>query len=317
MARKHPNHNETSLRRKNETSAVRHARRLRVRLQWAGVLLLCFVMLNSATAQTPEGPSSGPAPSTIPTPPEPPAAPDNVPANAAADFLSGGPEVWTSPEGMNSALQVMVMLTVLTLAPSIIIMTTSFIRIIVVLGLLRQSLGTQQLPPSQVLTALSLFITLLIMWPVWTDVYNNAIEPYTNPATEMTLEEAWDAGTQPVAKFMASQINASGNSDSVWLFYKYAPKNTSPPQTYEDVPLQVLVPAFMLSELKTAFLIGFQIYLPFVIIDIVVASIAISMGMMMLPPVLISLPFKIMLFVLVDGWRLIVGMLLDSFAPYS
>src|SRR5690606_8969535 len=132
-----------------------------------------------------------------------------------------------------------------------------------------------------------------------------------------SLEEAWNAGVRPVRQFMSRQIEIAGNSDDIWLFYEYLPAETPTPQTYDDVPLTVLLPAFMLSELKTAFLIGFQIYLPFLILDLVISSVTISMGMMMLPPVMVSLPFKLILFVLVDGWRLVVGMLLESFAPYG
>jgi flagellar biosynthesis protein FliP len=242
-----------------------------------------------------------------------------VPAgsNPIIDTLSGGPKVWTSPEGLVPTLQVMLLLTVLSLAPAILLMTTSFVRIIVVLGLLRQALGTQQLPPSQVITSIAMFMTLLIMTPVWKDVYDNSIKPYSQPDTEMSLEEAWDAGVKPIRRFMSRQIEMANNSDDIWLFYQYMPKDTATPQTYDEVPLQVLLPAYMLSELKTAFLIGFQIYLPFLILDVVISSVTISMGMMMLPPVMISLPFKLMLFVLVDGWNLVVGMLLESFAPYS
>jgi flagellar biosynthetic protein FliP len=233
------------------------------------------------------------------------------------DFLMSGPEMWTSPQGLTSALQVMLLLTVLSLAPAVLLMTTSFVRIIVVLGLLRQALGTQQLPPSQVITSLSLFMTLLIMTPVWKEVYDSAISPYTDPRSAMTLDEAWQRGAFPIKRFMARQINAAGNTDDIHLFYRYLPRDTPAPKTFDDVPLQVLLPAYMLSELKIAFLIGFQIYLPFLILDIVVASVTISMGMLMLPPVMISLPFKLMLFVLVDGWRLVVGMLLESFGtPY-
>jgi flagellar biosynthetic protein FliP len=210
----------------------------------------------------------------------------------------------------------MLLLTVLSLAPAILLMTTSFVRIVVVLGLLRQALGTQQFPPSQVITSLSIFMTILIMAPVWKDVYDHAIGPYTDPASEMSMEEAWEEGCLPIRRFMSQQILAAGNTDDVYLFYKYLPADTPAPRTCDDVPLHVLLPAYMLSELKVAFLIGFQIYLPFLILDIVVASVTISMGMLMLPPVMISLPFKIMLFVLVDGWRLVVGMLLESFGSY-
>ncbi len=237
-----------------------------------------------------------------------------IPAQVQS-LLGEGPRQWTSPEGLSSALQVTLLLTVLSLAPAILLMTTSFVRIIVVLGLLRQALGTQQLPPSQVITSLAIFMTLLIMTPVWKDVYDHAIGPYTDPQSDMTMEEAWQAGSLPIKRFMARQIEAAGNTDDVHLFYRYLPPDTPAPKTFDDVPLPVLLPAYMLSELKIAFLIGFQIYLPFLILDIVVASVTISMGMLMLPPVMISFPFKLMLFVLVDGWRLVVGMLLESFGP--
>jgi flagellar biosynthetic protein FliP len=239
--------------------------------------------------------------------------------------LGGGPQQWTSPGGISSTLQVMLLLTVISLAPAILLMTTSFVRILVVMGLLRQALGTQQLPPSQVITSIALFMSALIMTPVWTKVYQVAIKPYSE--NRISLDEAWERGTQPVRKFMAEQIRRTDNDDDVHLFLKYLPSERDPktgelPNNYvyfnakpneRNVPLQALLPAFMLSELKTAFLIGFQIYLPFVVLDIVVASVTISMGMLMLPPVLISLPFKLLLFVLVDGWRLVVEMLLESF----
>ena len=233
------------------------------------------------------------------------------------DLVQGGPELWTSPKGMTSSLQVMLLLTVLSLAPAILMMTTSFVRIVVVLSLLRQALGTQQLPPNQVIVSLSLFLTFLLMTPVWNEVYQEAILPYTDSSAPISLDTAWDAGVRPVRRFMAQQIESGGNSEDVRLFYDYLPATSTDPQTYDDVPLQALLPAFILSELKTAFLIGFQIYLPFLILDIVVASVTISMGMLMLPPVMISLPFKLMLFVLVDGWHLVVGMLLESFAPFT
>jgi flagellar biosynthetic protein FliP len=236
----------------------------------------------------------------------------------------GGPADWTSPQGLASTLQVMLLLTVVSLAPAILLMTTSFVRIIVVLGLLRQALGTQQLPPSQVITSIALFMTLLLMAPVWKETYENGIQPYTS--SEIGLEEAFTRGVAPVRRFMAHQIQRTENDDDVYLFMQYMPAEADadtgdlPNYVYYDagegereVPLMALLPAFMLSELKTAFLIGFQIYLPFVILDIVVASVTISMGMLMLPPVLVSLPFKLLLFVLVDGWHLVVEMLLQSF----
>jgi flagellar biosynthetic protein FliP len=208
------------------------------------------------------------------------------------------------------------LLAVLSLAPAVMLMTTCFIRIAVVLGLLRQALGAQNLPPSQVMTSLSIFLTLLIMWPVWKQTYDKAIVPYTQKQG-ITMDEAWQRGAKPIRKFMSDQIDRCGNGTDVRLFCKYLPAGSLEPQNYDDVPLVGLVPAYMLSELKTAFLIGFQVYLPFVILDLVIASVTIGMGMLMLPPVLISLPFKLLLFVLVDGWHLVVQMLLESFQPLT
>lgn len=234
----------------------------------------------------------------------------------------GGPQDWTSPQGLASTLQVMLLLTVISLAPAILLMTTSFIRIIVVFGLMRQALGTQQLPPSQVITSISLFMTLLLMFPVWKKSYDEGIKPYTE--NRLAMDEAFNRSVEPIRRFMADQIVGAKNDDDVFLFLEYVEPESKdgkePDYVYYDpepgetvVPLVALIPAYMLSELKVAFLIGFQVYLPFVVIDLVVASVTISMGMLMLPPVLVSLPFKLLLFVLVDGWTLVVQMLLDSF----
>jgi flagellar biosynthetic protein FliP len=228
--------------------------------------------------------------------------------------LAGGPKAWTSPEGISSTLQTMLLLAVLSLAPAALLMTTCYVRIVVVLSLLRQAVGTQNLPPTQVITTLALFLTLLIMSPVWKQVYDEAVVPYTQH--KISAEQAWTTGVAPVRRFMSMQIERTRNTEDVWLFMSYLPNRVTP-QSYDDVPLQALLPAFMLSELKTAFLIGFQIYLPFLILDMVVASVMVSMGMLMVPPVLVSLPFKLLLFVLVDGWRLVVGMLLQSFQAFT
>ena len=176
------------------------------------------------------------------------------------DGLTAGPKGWTSPEGLSSTLQVMLLLAVLSLAPAALLMTTCFVRIVVVLSLLRQAIGTQNLPPTQVITTLALFLTLLIMTPVWKQVYDEAVVPYTQH--QIGAEQAWNAGVAPVRKFMSMQIENTQNTEDVWLFMSYLPHRATP-ASYDDVPLQALLPAFMLSELKTAFLIGFQIYLPF------------------------------------------------------
>lgn len=255
-----------------------------------------------------------------------PAPTESVQPADVSTLISGGPDKWTSPQGLTSALQITLLLTVLSLAPALLLMTTSFVRMLVVLALLRQAVGTQSLPPSQVLTSLALFMTLVVMGPTWGQMYSEGVRPYTaqeiNPATGQPFklmaqksgdpDEAWERSSRPLRQFMSRQIETAGNSDDIWLFYEYLPADTASPTSYDDVPLQVLLPAFMLSELKVAFLIGFQVYLPFLIVDLVVASVTISMGMLMVPPAMISLPMKLLLFVLVDGWRLIVGMLMES-----
>jgi flagellar biosynthetic protein FliP len=270
-------------------------RRIRIGSEW---VVITAVLLACAAPVLAQSPGLAP-PAEVPSPAPPPLPPLSDPL---AEALRGGPESWTSPQRLSSTLQVMLLLTVLSLAPAILLMTTSFVRIVVVLGLLRQALGTQQLPPSQVITALALFMTLVVMTPTWNEVYSASIRPYSRG--EITdPEEAWNAGVVPLEEFMARQIDLAGNRDDVWLFYDYLPdsqRRGQPPEFYHQVPLQALLPAFMLSELKVAFLIGFQIYLPFLILDLVVSSVTISMGMMMLPPVMISLPLAV-LFVLVDG----------------
>lgn len=274
-------------------------------------LLLALLSLLPASAAAQTGNRSNQSPGLGIVPPEPPPPPTN---DAVSEILKGGPKEWTSPERLSSSLQILLLLTVLSLAPAVLLMTTSFVRIIVVLGLLKQALGTQQLPPSQVLTTLALFMTLLVMTPTWSEVYTESIGPYTSGEIA-SPEEAFNAGVLPIKRFMSRQIDLAGNANDVWLFFDYLPESQRQkvPETYDEIPLQALLPAFMLSELKVAFLIGFQIYLPFLILDIVVSSVTISMGMMMLPPVMISLPLKLLLFVLVDGWNLVIGMLLASF----
>lgn len=217
-------------------------------------------------------------------------------------------------EGVAASIKILVLLTVLSLAPSILIMMTSFTRILVVLALLRQAMGTQQLPPGQVLTGLALIMTMLVMAPTWQKMKTDAVDPYLEG--QLAQAEAFDAGIAPLRDFMFRQISNSENEEHLWLFVEYArgPLPDGKTLAREEVRLSELIPAFVLSELRTAFVMGFKIYLPFLVIDMVIASILISMGMMMLPPVLISLPFKLLLFVLADGWGMVVGSLLSSFA---
>ena len=232
---------------------------------------------------------------------------------ATTDTFANTLSSWITPEQFDSTLQTVLLLGAVSLAPAIVLMTTCFVRIVVVLGLLRAALGLQTLPSTQIITSLALFMSLAIMSPVWKEVYDEGVKPYSSK--EKTLDEAWSDGIQPVRRFMSIQIEATSNQDDIWLFMKYMPR-AKPPENYSQVPLAALLPAFMLSELKTAFLIGFQIFVPFLILDMVIASATMSMGMIMLSPALISLPFKLLLFVLVDGWQLVVGMLMQSFQPF-
>jgi flagellar biosynthetic protein FliP len=224
-----------------------------------------------------------------------------------------GVEQWVGPKGLSQSIQTLLLLTLLSAAPAAILMTTCYVRVVIVLGVLKQALGNQQLPPTQVLSGISLFITLFVMSPVWKQVYDDAIVPYTAQDSTMGADQAWERGIAPVHRFMARQIAMAGNYEDVHLFYSRYSPNTTPPENFESVPLIVLLPAYMLSELKTAFLMGFQIYLPFLVLDLVIAAVIASMGLSQLSPATISIPFKLLLFVLVDGWRLVVQMLLDSF----
>ncbi|TVQ62808.1 MAG: flagellar biosynthetic protein FliP [Phycisphaerales bacterium] len=227
---------------------------------------------------------------------------------SAGDMLPG------SEKGLSGALNVLILLTVLSLAPAIMIMCTSFVRIIVVLALLKQAMGTQTLPPSQVVVGLALFMTFMVMAPTFERVHQEAILPYQRGEIASQLE-VWERAKQPMRDFMFDQIEATGNWSSLYMILNYRGVDTSRPEllTRADVDTVTLIPAYMLSELKIAFLMGFKVYLPFLVIDMVIASLLISMSMMMLPPVLISLPFKVLLFVLVDGWQLVVGSLMTSF----
>ncbi|MBI9076801.1 MAG: flagellar type III secretion system pore protein FliP [Desulfatibacillum sp.] len=223
----------------------------------------------------------------------------------AVPSLQIGVEEATGPEQVSVLLQIVAMLTILTLAPAILMLMTSFTRLAIVFSFLRHALGTQQMPPNQIMVGLALFLTVFIMMPVWQDINTNALQPYLNE--EIAEDVAIENAVKPLRAFMFRYTREK----DLGLFIKIS--GASKPQGPEDVSIWSLIPAFVISELTTAFMIGFVIYVPFMIIDMVVASVLLSMGMMMLPPVMISLPFKLMLFVLVDGWSLIVGSLVQSF----
>jgi len=209
------------------------------------------------------------------------------------------------PQQVSSGVQLLVLVTVLSLAPSILILTTSFSRIIIVLSLLRNAIGTPALPPNQVLLGLALVLTFFIMSPVFTEIDQQALQPYLD--NQLDQETAFEKAVEPIREFMFSQTREK----DIALFIELG--NSERPQTLEDIPTSVLLPAFVISELRTAFTMGFMVYVPFLVIDMVISSVLLSMGMMMLPPSMISLPFKLLLFVMVDGWYLIVRSLSLSF----
>ncbi|MFC5541239.1 MAG: flagellar type III secretion system pore protein FliP [Bacilli bacterium] len=211
----------------------------------------------------------------------------------------------SDPTNVSTSVKLLLLLTVLSLAPSILILMTSFTRIVIVLSFTRTALATNQTPPNQVIIGLALFLTFFIMAPTFQQVNEEALQPLFNE--EIGLEEAYERASVPFKDFMAKHTR----QQDLELFLQYS--QAERPQTVEEIPLTILVPAYALSELKTAFQMGFMIFIPFIVIDMVVASVLMSMGMMMLPPVMISLPFKILLFVLVDGWYLVVKSLLQSF----
>lgn len=211
----------------------------------------------------------------------------------------------TDPTNVSTSVKLLLLLTVLSLAPSILILMTSFARIIIILSLTRSALATSTMPPNQVLIGLALFLTFFIMAPTFQEVYDDALEPLFD--SEIGLEEAYDRASIPFKEFMAEHTRQK----DLELFLNY--NQSERPATIEEIPLTVLVPSFVLSELKTAFQMGFMIFIPFLVIDMIVASVLMAMGMMMLPPVMVSLPFKILLFVLVDGWYLVMKSILQSF----
>lgn len=240
------------------------------------LLLLCFIASQTSYAQ------------------------GTIPIVTSTGLQNGGTEY-------SLTLQLLGLMTVLTLLPSLVLMMTSFTRIIIVLSLLRQALGTAQTPPNQVLLGIALFLTIFIMSPVYETINEKAIKPYMND--DIVLETALDEAQKPLREFMVKQTR----EDDIVTFSKLLSDDVTF-NTPDDLPLSLLVPAFITSELKSAFTIGFMLYIPFVVIDLVVASILMSMGMMMLSPMMISMPFKLLLFVMVDGWNLLIGSLAGSFA---
>ncbi len=234
------------------------------------------------------------------------------PQEAIAQSVGGMPTINVSlgetndPGQIATGLKILILMTVLSLAPSLFVSLTSFVRIIVVIHFLRQAMGTQTMPPNQVVAGLAMFMTFFIMAPVFSKIYNEAFIPFTKET--ISAEKAYSKAMDPLRKFMLNQTREK----DLGMFVEMS--RMEKPKSIEDVPTYIIIPAFIISEMRTSFTIGFLIYVPFLVLDMVIASVLMSMGMMMLPPIMISLPFKLMLFVLVDGWYLIAGSLMKSFA---
>ncbi len=202
---------------------------------------------------------------------------------------------------------------VMSLAPAVLLMTTCFVRMSVVLALVRQGLGAAGVPSNQIVLSLAIFLSAMVMWPVWTQAWNDGVAPYQ--AGELAMTDAFERGSLPVRRWMATQIEAAGNRDTVLLFLSRLPGGPRKAATYDDVPLEALLPAFLVSELETAFTIGLRLLLPFLVLDILVATLVVSTGLVMLPPSIVSLPLKLLVFVTADGWTLVVRALLEGFVP--
>jgi flagellar biosynthetic protein FliP len=267
----------------------------------ASALFVAVALASPALAADP--PAADPAAAAAPATPTP----------AAADSWAGILGRLAGTRSLDTSLSAALMFGVASLAPAVLLMTTSFVRMSVVLSLLRQGLGTQQLPSNQIVTSLAIFLSAMVMWPVWTQAYRDGVEPYQRGAIE--LPEAYARGTLPIRRWMAGQIEQAGNRDTMLLFLARHPAAPKEIKTYDDVPVESLLPAFLVSELETAFAIGFRLLLPFLVLDLIVATLVVSTGLVMLPPTLVSLPLKLLVFVMADGWSLVVRTLLDSMLP--
>ena len=252
---------------------------------------------------TPEPPPAAAAPEPPPVPPAA-AGPLSVPVALPASIFEGRTLATLLPSAL--------LFGAATLAPAVLLMTTCFVRISVVLGLVRQGLGAAGVPGNQVVASLAIFLSALVMWPVWTKAWDEGVAPYQ--AGTLDAAAAFERGSQPIRRWMASQIEQTGNRDTMLLFLERHPAGPRRAATYDDVPLEALLPAFLVSELETAFAIGFRLLLPFLVLDILVAALVSATGLVMLPPTVVSLPLKLLVFVAADGWTLVVRGLLEGFA---
>lgn len=309
---------------------LRVAARPAARAAGLGVVLLCLLLRPGSAAAAEEGPAAANAPAAVaagdvvPVTPQAPEPPVNPPSTATPPAPVPGageptlPASW-SPAGLlqgrslAAVIPSLLLFGVATLAPAALLMTTCFVRMSVVLGLVRQGLGAAGVPGNQVVASLAIFLSALVMWPVWTKAWSDGVAPYQ--AGSLGAPEAFERGSLPIRRWMAAQIEQAGNRDTMLLFLARHPAGPRRAATYDDVPLEALLPAFLVSELEVAFAIGFRLLLPFLVLDILVAALAAATGLVMLPPTLVSLPLKLLVFVAADGWTLVVRGLLDGFAP--
>jgi flagellar biosynthetic protein FliP len=231
-------------------------------------------------------------------------------AGDASASLAGLLSRFTGGRSLDAVISAAVVFGVASLAPAVLLMTTCFVRMSVVLSLVRQGLGTNHLPSNQIVTSLALFLSAMVMWPVWTTAYREGVEPYQRGVID--LPAACERGLLPVRRWMATQIEQAGNRDTMLLFLARHPSAPKDVASYDDVPTETLLPAFLVSELETSFAIGLRLLLPFLVLDVIVAVLVVSTGLVMLPPTLVSLPLKLLVFVMADGWTLVIQSLLDS-----
>lgn len=278
-------------------------------------LLLAFLLLMPTAPVALGDGAAANLPAVVPTVSDgAPAAP--VVASAPAPAASaGGWQSLLGSVGLDALLPSALMFGVVSLAPAVLLMTTCFVRMSVVLSLLRQGLGAPQIPSNQIVASLAIFLSAMVMWPVWTQAWREGVEPYRQGT--LAPAEAFSRGSLPIRRWMAAQIEQAGNRDTMLLFLERHPAGPRQAASYDDVPLEALLPAFLVSELETAFSIGFRLMLPFLVLDILVATLVVSTGLVMLPPTLVSLPLKLLVFVAADGWTLVVQSLLDSVRTLS
>jgi flagellar biosynthetic protein FliP len=294
-----------------------------VAIAWGVVIAASFAIVPSSAAPPESRPADDAAPTVVRipeadaasapaavTPPPPSLTTPSLTTPSLSRAASGGLADWVNMRSLDTILSSALMFGVLSLAPAVLLMTTCFVRMSVVLSLVRQGLGAPQIPSNQIVAALAIFLSAMVMWPVWTEAWRTGVEPCRQGT--LAPAEAFERGSLPIRRWMAAQIEQAGNRDTILFFLARHPAGPRQAATYDDVPIETLLPAFLVSELEAAFAIGFRLLLPFLVLDILVATLVVSTGLVMLPPTLVSLPLKLLVFVAADGWTLVMQALLDG-----